>query len=386
MRPEDFGDHYPGQLVQVRESLTGEYWAFVPDALPPTLHFNIDTVNRLSAAERALGELNGIGQMLPNPFLLMAPFIRREAVSSSRIEGTETSLGQLALFEAEPGRQLSAPDAPEVMNYVSALEYGLEQLESVPVSLQLLRKIHEILLSGVRGEETNPGHFREVQNYIGRPGLGLAQARYVPPPVAALQSTLRDLEDFLHSFDEIPFLVKLALAHYQFEAIHPFVDGNGRVGRLMISLLLSERNYLTQPLLYLSVFFERNRPDYMDLLFGVSQQGNWQGWIDFFLEGIAEQSRDAIARSQKLLQLRQEYRDIMQSSRSTALALQLVDRLFATPAVTSLQVRQHLEVTAVSAQRAIERLEAAGILVEVTGRRRNRVYLARQILDIIESN
>ena len=386
MRPGDFGDHYPGQLVQVRESLTGEYWAFVLDALPPTLNFNIGTVNRPAAAERSLGELNGIGQMLPNPFLLMAPFIRREAVSSGRIEGTETSLGQLALFEAEPGRKLSAPDAPQVMNYVSALEYGLEQLESSTVSLQLLCKVHEILLSGVRGEETRPGHFREVQNYIGRSGLSLVQARYVPPPVAALPSTLEDFADFLHSSDEIPFLVKLALAHYQFEAIHPFVDGNGRVGRLMISLLLSERKYLTQPLLYLSAFFERNLRDYMDLLFGVSQQGNWQVWIDFFLKGIAEQSRDAIARSQKLLQLRQDYRDLMQSSRSSPLALQLVDRLFATPAVTTLQVRQHLEVTTVSAQRAIDRLEAEGILVEVTRRRRNRVYLAGQILEIIESN
>ena len=386
MRPEDFSDHYPGQLVQVREPSAGEYWAFVPDPLPPKLHFDIATVKRLAAAERALGALNGIGQMLPNPYLLMAPFIRREAVSSSRIEGTETNLGQLALFEADPTRKLSAPDAPEVLNYVLALEFGLEQLESSTVSLQLLCQVHAVLLSGVRGEETSPGSFRDIQNYVGRPGQGPAEARYVPPPVSALSSTLCALEKFVQSSDEIPFLVKLALAHYQFEAIHPFQDGNGRVGRLLISLLLSESKYLSQPLLYLSAFFEKNRREYIDLLFRVSQQGDWKSWMDFFLEGIATQSQDAISRSRNLLQLRQDYRELMQSSRSSPLTLQLVDLLFASPAVTNAQVRQVLEVTAVSAQRTIERLEAVGVLVEVTGQRRNRVYLASDILEIVEAD
>ena len=386
MRPEEFADNCPGQLVQVRESLVGEYWAFVPDPLPPILNFDITTVNRLSAAERALGALNGIGQMLPNPYLLMAPFIRREAVASSRIEGTETSLGQLALFEAAPTRHLSAPDAAEVMNYVSALEFGLQNLGSSSVTLNLLCRAHEILLSGVRGEETRPGHFREVQNYVGSPGQSLAEARYVPPPVAALQSTLTDLEDFIGLSDETPFLVRLALAHYQFEAIHPFVDGNGRIGRLMISLLLIERNYLSQSLLYLSAFFERNRRQYMELLLRVSREGDWKGWINFFLEGIAEQAKDAISRTQGLLQLRQDYRDLMQNNRSSTLSLRLVDHLFASPAVTNPQVRQMLGVTAVSAQRTIERLEEEGILVEVTGQRRNRVYLASNILKIVEAD
>ena len=386
MRPEDFSDHCPGQLVQVRENLTGEYWAFVPDPLPPVLAFDVATVNRLAAAERALGALNGIGQMLPNPYLLMSPFIRREAVSSSRIEGTETNLGQLALFEADPTRQSSTPDAPEVLNYVLALEFGLEQLESSTVSLQLLCQVHAILLSGVRGEETSPGNFREIQNFVGRPGQGPADARFVPPPVSALQSTLRAFEEFIQNSDETPFLVRLGLAHYQFEAIHPFQDGNGRVGRLLISLLLSQSMYLSQPLLYLSAFFERNRREYMDLLLRVSQQGDWKGWIDFFLEGIATQSRDAISRSRKLLQLRQDYRELMLSSRSSPLTLQLVDLLFASPAVTNAQVRQMLEVTAVSAQRTIERLEAEGVLVEVTGQRRNRVYLASNILEIVEAD
>ena len=386
MRPEDFGDHYPGQLVQVRETLNGEFWAFVPDPLPPPLEFAMETVNRLSSAERALGELNGIGQMLPNPYLLMGPFLRREAVSSSRIEGTVTDFGQLLLFEAASIDQFASSDSQEVLNYVRALEYGLEQLQASPLSLDMLRQVHNRLLSGVGREETHPGQFRTVQNRIGRRGQSFAESRFVPPPISAMHPALTDLEEFIQAPDNIPFLIRLALAHYQFEAIHPFVDGNGRVGRLMISMLLCERRYLIQPLLYLSAFFERYRSEYMDLLLGVSRRGDWQAWIDFFLEGVAEQSLDAIARSQRLLTLRQEYRDRMQSGRSSILSFRLVDELFAAPALTASHVCRALGVTPVSAQRAIERLENAGILREATGRRRNRVYMAPEVLAILEAN
>lgn len=386
MRPEDFDDDCPGYLVQIRENLTGEYWAFVPDPLPPPLDLEISTVNRLSSAERALGELNGIGQMLPNPYLLIGPFLRREAVSSSRIEGTATNFEQLLLFEAVPANQSSTSDTQEVVNYVRALEYGLEQIESSPVSLELLCQVHERLLDSVRGEETHPGEFRTVQNRIGRLNQSFADSRYVPPPVAGMHPALAAFEEFIQAADDIPFLIKFALAHYQFEAIHPFEDGNGRVGRLMISLLLCEHRYLFQPLLYLSSFFEKNREEYMTLLLRVSQHGDWKAWIDFFLEGVAEQSLDAVARSQRLLALRQEYRERMQSGRSSPLAMQLVDELFARPAVTTPQARQYLGVTPVSAQRAIERLGSAGILREVTGRRRNRVYMAPEIFAILEAD
>ena len=385
MRPEDFSDDYPGQLVQVRDSLAGEFWAFVPDPLPPPLDFDIDTVNRLSSAERALGELNGIGQMLPNPYLLMGPFLRREAVSSSRIEGTVTDFGQLLLFEASPTNQFATPDAQEVVNYVRALEYGLEQLKTSPVSLRLLCQVHEYLFSGVRGQETHPGQFRTVQNRIGRRGQSFADSRYVPPPVSGMHPALADFEEFIQASDNTPFLIRLALAHYQFEAIHPFVDGNGRVGRLMISMLLCERRYLFQPLLYLSSFFEKNRGEYMELLLRVSQQGDWKSWIDFFLEGVAEQSLDAIARSQRLLALRQEYRDRMKGGRTSAASFRLVDELFATPAITASHVRRVLEVTPVSAQRAIERLEEAGIVREATGRRRDRVYMAPEVFSVLDA-
>lgn len=386
MRPEDFGDEYPGQLVQVRDALNGEFWAFVPNPLPPYLNLDISTVNRLSSAERALGELNGVGQMLPNPYLLIGPFLRREAVSSSRIEGTATNFEQLVLFEVAPTNQSATPDAQEVVNYVRALEHGLEQLESFQVSLNLLCEVHKRLLSGVRGEETHPGQFRTVQNRIGRRDQSFADSRYVPPPVAGMRSALADFEEFIQTPRDIPFLIQLALAHYQFEAIHPFLDGNGRVGRLMIAMLLCERRYLLQPLLYLSAFFEKNRNEYMELLLKVSQQGDWKSWIDFFLAGIAEQSRDSIARSQRLLSLQQEYRDRMQRSRSSPLALRLVDEIFATPVITASQVRKIFEVTPVSAQRAIERLETAQVLTEVTGQRRNRVYMAAEIIEVLEKD
>ena len=385
MRAEDFVENPPGQLIQVRDSSLGKYLAFVPDPLPPALSWDVLTVNRLSNADRALGELNGIGQMLPNPRLLIGPFLRREAVLSSRIEGTSTNLEQLLLFEAEPSRQTDATDAQEVINYVHAMEYGLERLEKIPVNLQLIREVHERLMRRGRGEVSKPGEFRDVQNCIRRPGQSIAESRYVPPPVTGMHWALDEFESFLRSPSDIPFLIQLALIHYQFEAIHPFEDGNGRTGRLLIALLLGERNYLSQPLLYLSAFLERNRNDYMDLLLRVSQRGDWLAWINFFLDGVAEQARDAVSRSRQLLTLWQNYREEMQEVRASALTLQLIDLLFATPAFTAPYAGQLLGVTPVSARRTIERLEASGILQEVTGQRRNRIYFAWEILDILNT-
>ena len=386
MRPEDFVGDYPGQLVNVRDAHWGEYWAFVPNPLPATLHLDFLTINKLSAASRSLGELNGIGTTLPNPHLLIGPFLRREAVLSSRIEGTVTNLEQLLLFEAEPSGRPTSPDSVEVINYVHALEYGLERLEEIPVNLQLIREVHERLMFRGRGEVSKPGRFREVQNSVRRLNQTLAEARYVPPPVSGMHWALNELESYIRDSNDIPLLIKLALIHYQFEAIHPFEDGNGRVGRLMIPLLLCERSYLSYPLLYLSAFFERNRDEYMDNLLAVSQRGDWTTWINFFLDGVAEQARDAVSRSQRLLNLWQDYRNRMQAVRASSLSLQLIDLLFASPAVTAPYVEQQLKVTQASARNAIERLETAGILSETTGRRRNRVYLARGVLDILNAD
>ena len=381
MNPSDFADDAPGELVKTVEGV----WAFVPNPLPPRFDIGVTTIKKLSAADFAMGQLRGIGQMLPNAQLLIAPFLRREAVLSSRMEGTIASLDQLVMFEVEPSRESQNPDVGEVANYVSAMEHGLRRLEELPVALRLIRELHEKLLTGVRGQDRRPGEFRQSQNAIGQHGRPVEEARFIPPPVAQMTQALSDFELFIHEPTELPFLIQLALIHYQFEAIHPFLDGNGRIGRLLLSLLLCEKSYLTQPLLYLSGFLEKNRDRYIDSLLRVSQKGDWAGWVDFFLEGVAEQSRDVVERSGLLLDLRQRYRERAQTARASALPLQLVDDLFSIPALTITMARDLLEVTHVSAQRSIERLVALGVLEEVTGRHRNRIYVAKEIISIISA-
>ena len=381
MDPADFTDDAPGELVKTVEGI----WAFVPHPLPPKFDIGPATINRLSAADFALGQLQGVGQMLPNAQLLIAPFLRREAVLSSRIEGTIASLDQLVLFEVEPSRDPQNPDVGEVANYVSAMQYGLTRLEELPVSLRLIRELHEKLLTGVRGQDKRPGEFRQTQNAIGQQGRPVEEARYIPPPVAQMNQALSEFEFFVHEPTELPFLIKLALAHYQFEAIHPFLDGNGRIGRLLLSLLICEKEYLTQPMLYLSGFLEKHRDRYIDSLLRVSQSGDWAGWVDFFLEGVAEQSADAVDRSGLLLKLREQYREKAQTARASALPLLLIDELFQNPALTITMARRVLDVTAVSAQRSVDRLVDLGILEEVTGQQRNRIYLAREIMSIVNA-
>ena len=381
MDPADFTDDAPGELVKTVEGI----WAFVPAPLPPRFDIAPATISRLSAADFALGQLRGIGQMLPNAQLLIAPFLRREAILSSRIEGTIASLDQLILFEVEPSGEPQNSDVGEVANYVLAMEYGLKRLEELPVSLRLIRELHEKLLTGVRGQDRRPGEFRQTQNAIGQQGRPVEEARYIPPPVVQMNQALSDFELFLHEPTELPILIQLALVHYQFEAIHPFLDGNGRIGRLLLSLLLCEKGYLTQPILYLSGFLEKHRDQYIDSLLRVSQNGDWIGWVNFFLEGVAEQSKDAVERSRLLLDLRQQYRERAQTARASALPLQLLDELFQIPGLTISMAQGLLGVTYVSAQRSVERLVGLGILEEVTGRQRNRVYLAPEILGIVDA-
>ncbi len=273
----------------------------------------------------------------------------------------------------------------EVANYVTALEYGLGRLKDLPVSLRLIREMHERLMHGVRGEYMTPGEFRRSQNWIGPPGCLLMDATFVPPPVDEMKEALGELEKYLHAPSTLPPLVRLALIHYQFEAVHPFLDGNGRIGRLLLTLLLCAEGLLPQPLLYLSAYFERHRQEYYDLLLGVSQAGRWHDWVMYFLRGVAEQSQDAVKRSSRLLDLRQEYRQKLQSARASALLLQLVDELFSYPAISIARAAKRLDVTPRSAQLNVDRLMDEGILEEATGRKRNRVFIAPGIIRIIEA-
>lgn len=384
MNPTDFTEQTAGRLVKGPR----DYWSFVPHPLPPELALSWELVAQLSEADRALSQLRGVAQTLPNPHLLIGPFVRREAVLSSRIEGTQASLSDLLLFEAG-GKDGESPrqgeeDVQEVANYVRALEYGLGRLSALPVSLRLVREMHERLLAGVRGQHLTPGEFRRTQNWIGPPGSTLTEATYVPPQVEDMKEAMGALERFWHAPSVLPPLVRIALAHYQFEAIHPFLDGNGRIGRLLITLLLATENLLPQPLLYLSAYFEQNRREYYARLLAVSQRGEWEEWLLFFLRGVAEQSQDAVARSQRLLALWQSSRDALLRARSSALVLRLLDALFASPALTVAGASRELGITARSAQQNIDRLVGAGILRESTGRQRGRVYVAESILAIVD--
>lgn len=381
MQPTDFTGDSSGKVAKTPQG----YWAYIPSPLPPTLTLSWELVQQNSEADRALSELAGVARTLPNPHLLIGPFMRREAVLSSMIEGTVASLSDLLCFEASGSSIAKPADVREVANYVHALEYGLGRIKELPVSLRLIREMHERLMQGVRGEYMTPGEFRRSQNWIGPPGCLLKDAVFVPPPVDEMMETLGDLEKYLHMPSELPPLIRLALIHYQFEAIHPFLDGNGRVGRLLLTLLLCTEGLLSQPLLYLSAYFERYRRDYYNLLLGVSQSGRWYEWVMYFLRGVADQSQDAVRRSNRLLDLRQEYRQRLQSARSSALLLQLVDELFSYPAISISWAAKRLDVTPRAAQLNVDKLIAEGILAEMTGRKRNRVFITPGIMKIIEA-
>jgi Fic family protein len=290
---------------------------------------------------------------------------------------------QLALPGLEPP---PSSDAQEVLNYVHALEWGLEQIQQRPISLGLIRALHAELMNGVRGGRATPGAFRAIQNYIAPPGAAFAQARYVPPPPLQMHDALLALEHYTQAPHDFPPLVRLALIHYQFEAIHPFVDGNGRTGRLLISLLLGHWQLLPLPLLYLSAYFERHRRDYYDLLLAVSEQGAWADWVRFFLAGVSEQARDAIRRAGRLQDLREEWRDTLARTGGTAVTLRLVDALFTAPALTVTMARDLLNISYPGAKDNIEKLAAAGILYSVPDTPRGRLYLAPAILRVLRDD
>mgnify|MGYP001055282540 CR=1 FL=1 len=357
---------------------TGGYSAFVPNPLPPKLEWDDALVSVMSRADIALGTLSGVGETLANPHLLIYPFIRREAVLSSRIEGTRSSLSDLLLFEATQVEKRG--DVREVQNYVRAMEYGLNRLATLPLSLRFVRELHGILMEGVRGQHATPGEFRQSQNWIGSPGAVLNEATYVPPPVPEMQDCLNQLEKFLHAETRLPPLVEAALVHYQFEAIHPFLDGNGRIGRLLVTLLLCQRNVLGKPLLYLSAFFEQHREDYYDVVLKVSSVGAWREWIEFFLRAVAEQAGDAVSRSRHLRELQLSYMQISREKRLAPTVAQLVDLVLMKPVISARTVQASLNVTPQGARKAINTLVEIGILTEVTGRKRDRAYAAKEVL------
>ena len=370
-------EHIPGRRVS-----QGAYSAFVPAPLPPALEWTPRLVRVLSEADRLIGRLAGEGGRLPNPHVLMRPFVRREAVLSSKIEGTQATLGELLAAEAGAVVQRSPDDLREVGNYVVALEHGISLLRELPLCVRLIRELHEKLMVDVRGNNATPGSFRTTQNWIGRPGSTLATATYVPPPPGEVEPCLAAWEKFLHE-SQLPPLVTIALAHYQFEAIHPFLDGNGRVGRLLITLFLIEKKILPTPLLYLSAFFEASRADYYGSLRAVSERGAWLEWLEYFLQGIARMSEDALSRATRINDILAQWRNSL-AGESTQTPLRVLELLSANPFITTTGVARELKLAFTTVQRAIERLERNGIVQQTSEAKRDRVYCAQALLDVLE--
>lgn len=358
------------------------YEAFVPDRLPPQLQWAPRLLQLLSQADQAIGRLSGEGGHLPNPLLLVRAFVRKEAVVSSRIEGTQSTLDDVMASEAGAHVERDPEDLREVANYVAAMEYGLQRLETLPLSLRLVRELHERLMKGVRGDTATPGEFRRSQNWIGPPGCALPDAAYVPPPPDQMHEALHDWEEFLHD-RSLPPLVQIGLAHYQFEAIHPFLDGNGRVGRLLITLFLVERNLLPSPLLYLSAFFEQTRQQYYHHLSAVQQRGDWENWLEYFLRGVALQCGDALQRIERIQTLLKGWRSMVADLPSRTPS-SVIDLMAANPYCSVRRIARELGVAFTTAQRAVKKLQKLDILSVTTQARRDRIFCARDMLRILE--
>lgn len=381
MNLNDFRSPEAGQVILTQNG----YHAFIPAPLPPKLVWSLPLISALSEAERDLSRLAALAGAFPFPRLLIQPFMRREAVLSSRIEGTRATLAELYTYESAQLSFLeSGDDVREVHNYVTALDYGLDRLKTLPISLRLIREIHEKLMHGVRGGNLTLGEFRLTQNWIGQAGSTIMTATYVPPPVDEMNQALGDLEKFIHTGTDVPVLARAAMIHYQFEAIHPFLDGNGRVGRLLMALLFTEWNILSQPLLNLSVYFERYRQEYYDHLLSVSQRGDWEVWLRFFLHGVSSQAQDSLVRMQRLEAIRTKYEPLVKSDRNSERMGAVLDFLFARPILSAKQLAESVGMPFKTARQYIEKLVKAGILREVTGNARNQIYRADEIFGAMD--
>jgi Fic family protein len=367
-----------GRFVQ---QTTG-YKAFIPAPLPPDppLTYSGELQSLLSDADRNIGRLDALASMLPNPDLFVAMYVRHEAVLSSQIEGTQSTLEDVLAFEADALQSDTPKDVEEVVNYVRAMNHGLERLPDLPLSLRLLREIHAELMKGVRGGEKSPGEFRTSQNWIGGRGSSLRDAAFIPPPPHEVINVLGQLENFLHAErTRGPLLIRCGLAHAQFETIHPFLDGNGRVGRLLITLMLCEEKALSRPLLYLSLFLKAHRAEYYDRLTAIRMQGHWEQWLLFFLRGVSATALAASQTAKDIVSLRDKHRSEVAKN---AKALTLLDHLFRYPTVSVNSVRKLMDCTFPTASKLITDFETRGWLQEMTGHERNRVWRYQPYLEL----
>ncbi len=352
------------------------YRAFIPEPLPPAspaIAMTLDRSRLLEEAARALGRLDAAARLIPNQDLFVGMYINREAVLSSQIEGTQASLTDVLVFQVE-GDAGYRSDVHEIINHIAAMNHGLSRLPDLPLSLHLIRELHRILMQGGRGQNQSPGEFRRTQNWIGPAGCTLSTAAFVPPPPSVLMEHLGNLETFMHD-KTCPPIVRAGLVHAQFETIHPFLDGNGRIGRLLITFMLCQEEILHGPLLYLSHFLKRNRAEYYDRLQAVRESGHWEEWLDFFLRGVAETADQSWRTAQAILALQSRHRELLQSAKASARTLRAHDLLWQRPIITIPYLQGQLGTTFAGASSIVRRLVGLGILKETTGFRRNRRFV-----------
>jgi len=382
-------NQFPGRSGRYIKQIEG-YKAFIPEPLPPRnpeLEISDELQACLSKADRSLGCLDGSIQTLPDPDLFVFMYVRKEAVLSSQIEGTQSSLSHLLKREAKVLDPDTPHDVNEVINYVGAMNHGLKLLDELPVSIRLIKEIHKKLLEGVRGQAQNPGYLRTSQNWIGATNCTIRDAIYVPPPHNEMVKALSDWEKFLHEKDKIPLLVKIGLAHAQFETIHPFLDGNGRVGRLLITLLLCEKQVLLKPVLYLSHYFKENRQEYYDLLQATRDKGNWESWLKFFVQGVDDVSRQATQTAREIVGLREKHRSLIVQNfgQVAGNGLIVLENMYSQPIISVNRIAELTGVSFAAANTLRGRLEGIGVLVEVTGQARNRRYEYSDYINLFAS-
>lgn len=382
MEAENYKNAF-GKVVQADGEKGDQYNFFIPSPLPPKIEFDEEIVLILSKAEEKLGKLSGIGLTLPSPNLLIIPYLRKEAIMSTRIEGTRISMQEVLLSEAKE-KEEKTKDAQEVINYINTVNYALTKIEKSPINVELIKEMHKVLMEDVRGDEKSPGDFREVQNWIGSELSKVSDANFVPPNPEAVPKLMEDLIEYLNSEHNVPVLVRCALMHYQFETIHPFCDGNGRIGRSLITVYLCKKKKMIKPLLYISEFFEKHRLEYNELLLRTGQTGKFENWIKFFLTAVEVQSEDALVRAHKLLDLREAYRKRVQREAQSSDILSIIDYLFSNPFITVKKAQMISDVTYPTAKRYMEKLAEYEILKETNRLQREKTFVAHEIYEIIK--
>lgn len=380
-------------MAELFSNRTGEYVpqksgysAFLPKPLPPeNLELDDNLMVLLSNADTALARLDGVTLVLPNPDLFVAMYVKKEALLSSQIEGTQASLQGVLEFEANVKSHENINDLQEVVNYIHAMNFGLEKVKTTKISIDLINEIHEILIKGTRGARKLPGVLRKDQVWIGRPGETIHEAMFVPPTPDAVEGLMRDLENFIESKQKIPPLVKIALIHAHFETIHPYYDGNGRMGRLLITFYLCSVGSLSKPLMYLSFYLKKNRDRYYEILNNVRTRGDWESWIEFFLKGVIEVSSNSIETAKKIIKLKDDTRNkLLENNIGGTSAIKFIDLLFARPLISSKTVAKELHISMQAATLLLAKFEKLGIIGEITGKKRYRQYIFIEYTKIIQ--